>query len=171
VAQLSAQSASVLIVDYSADERDMYAEVLRRSGFDIVEAISEEDAVIKAATATVIVTDLRLSRRESGLHLIRQLRQAARTRNTLIVVLTASVMQSDRFEALCAGCDAFVAKPCRPAELLTVIRYLVTVAPELRRKRAALRRQMQRRYARFLSEPTSIDRGRSIRRADDSDAA
>jgi len=171
VAQPSARLASVLIVDYSADEREMYAEVLRRAGFDVFEANTDEEAVLKAASATVILTDLHVWRRENGLQLIRRLRRATTTRNALIVVVTAAVMQSDRYQALSAGSDAFVAKPCPPADLLTVIRYLVGIAPELRLKRAALRRRIQRRYARFLAKLASVDRAASIGRADGFDAA
>jgi two-component system cell cycle response regulator DivK len=131
----STHPASVLIVDSSADEREMYAESFRHAGLDAVEADTVEDALGKAPDVTVVVTDMHLSQREDGLRLINHLRGAARTRNMLIVVLSASAMQPDRYRALGAGCDAFVAKPCRPSELLTVINYLVGIAPELREKR------------------------------------
>jgi CheY-like chemotaxis protein len=122
----------VLIVDSSAEERELYAEYLRRIGMIVLEADTPEEALAKAPNTTVVVTDLRLRQREDGLELIRQLRRDDATRNTPIIVLTAAAMQADREKALSAGCDAFIAMPCLPAELVTVLRYLVERVPGLR---------------------------------------
>ena len=47
----------------------------------------------------------------SGLELTRHLRRDARTREMLIVALTASVMADAQQQAFDAGCDGFLAKP------------------------------------------------------------
>jgi CheY-like chemotaxis protein len=173
MAQLSAKSASVLIVDSSADEREMYAECLRRVGVVILEADTPEEALTKAPSASLVVTDLRLRRREDGLDLIRQLRRDDATRRTPIIVLTSAAMQADRDDALSAGCNAFIAMPCLPAELVTVVRYLVDGMPELRlwtaRNRSrmlrveqdALRARSDRRLTRARSVRSRLRRTRS----------
>jgi CheY-like chemotaxis protein len=62
-----------------------------------------------------------------GLEATRRLRQTAATAGLKIVVVSAHALESDRRRAEAAGCDGFVTKPIRRAELLLEIRrHLVT---------------------------------------------
>jgi CheY-like chemotaxis protein len=165
MAQLPAKSPCVLIVDSSAEERELYAECLRRVGMIVLEADTPEEALTKASNTTVVVTELRLHQREDGLELIRHLRRDDATRNAPIIVLTAAAMQADRDKALSAGCDAFIAMPCLPAELVTVLRYLIERVPGLRlwmdRNRSRLLRVEQ--DALYWRSDHRLSRARSIR--------
>ena len=106
----------ILLVDESADEREMYAESLRRFGFSTLQASSAADAFRLAAELppAAIVTDVRLDGQEDGLGLTRRLKQDVRMRGVPVVVLTGYVFNADREAALRAGCDLFVPKPCLP---------------------------------------------------------
>jgi two-component system KDP operon response regulator KdpE len=73
----------------------------------------------------ILLLDVRLPD-GSGLDLARELvaNDAARPR---IVILSASVLPAERAAAIEVGCDAFLGKPYRPADLLDLLGLL---APE-----------------------------------------
>ena len=108
----------VLIVDDFEDARDLYAEFLRLQGYEVTGAADGPAALNLALPAEydVIVLDLALPRMD-GLEVLRQLRADPRTRRTPIIILSASVGQEPREDALAAGADLFLEKPCLPDEL------------------------------------------------------
>lgn len=108
----------VLIVDDFEDARDLYAEFLRLQGYDVSGAADGPAALNLALPAEydVIVLDLALPRMD-GLEVLRQLRRNEGTKRTPIIILSASVGQEPRDDALEAGADLFLEKPCLPDEL------------------------------------------------------
>lgn len=119
-----AQSTRVLLVDCFSDEREMYEEYLRFTGFDPVDVCEPANAFKTATTVRpdVIVTDMVLRRTLDGLELIRQLRDDSRTAKTLIIVISGFVFPRHRAKAEAAGCDIFLPKPCLPQTLVEAIR-------------------------------------------------
>ena len=69
----------------------------------------------------LVLLDLRLPD-ESGAVLARELRAAPGTARVPILAVTASVLETDRRQALEAGCDGFVEKPISPRDLLAKVR-------------------------------------------------
>jgi len=108
----------VLIVDDFEDARDLYAEFLRLQGYEVSGAADGPAALNLALPAgyDVIVLDLALPRMD-GLEVLRQLRRNAKTKSTPIIILSASVGHEPREDALAAGADMFLEKPCLPDEL------------------------------------------------------
>jgi two-component system, cell cycle response regulator DivK len=113
---------TVLLVQERPDDRAMYAEYLQRRGFAPLDVQTTDEALTRAGDADVIVTDVRLSGSFDGLELVRRLRADGRTRTKWIIVLTAWAMDPSREQALGAGCDVFLSKPCLPHALETEIR-------------------------------------------------
>ncbi len=62
----------------------------------------------------------------AGLDLALEIRDADLVRPPRILVLSASVLPAEQEAAMTAGCDAFMAKPYRPTELLTMIETLTS---------------------------------------------
>jgi two-component system, cell cycle response regulator DivK len=124
---------SVLLVNDSTDEREMYAEGLRRLGFSTLEATSASEAFTIASelAPSAIVTDVKLAGNEDGLGLTRRLKHDARVRHVPVVILTGYVFAHDREAAARAGCDAFVAKPCLPDALSAVVTHLIGHRPDV----------------------------------------
>lgn len=92
---------------------------------DILEASSGWEAFFVAQTASpaFVVTDLQMPGL-NGLELCRRLRRSRGSRDLLIVVVTgAATTQGD--EAIAAGCDVVLEKPCSPALLVTTIQRLL----------------------------------------------
>jgi CheY-like chemotaxis protein len=125
----------VLLVDSYDDSREMYAEYLRRDGFTVLELQDTSPAADMATGADAIVTGIRLRGPFDGLELVRRLRADRRTRGKPIVVLSACAMPSDRRDALEAGCDQFLPKPCPPDRVVEVLTIVLAAARPRRRGR------------------------------------
>lgn len=116
-----------LVVDDDRQVRSFFAKVLRRGGMEILEASSGWEALLVAQTSrpAFVVTDLQMPDLD-GLELCRRLRRSRDTAQLSIVMVTsAAITQGD--EAIAAGCDVVLEKPCSPTVLVTTIqRLLVT---------------------------------------------
>ena len=66
--------STVLLVEPDEDNRDMYAESLRRYGFTVLTAATTDEGLRRASDADVIVTEIRVSGSFDGLALVSRLR-------------------------------------------------------------------------------------------------
>jgi two-component system, OmpR family, KDP operon response regulator KdpE len=88
--------------------------------------LAEARTIIQTRRIDLIVLDVRLPD-GNGLSLARDLKDTeGRPR---ILVLTASVLPSERATALAAGTDAFMAKPFVPAEVVEAMAGLLDLGP------------------------------------------
>jgi CheY-like chemotaxis protein len=130
---------SVLLVEDQQDDRAMYAEYLRLRGFDPIEIATTDEAVPRAADSDVIVTGIRVSGSFDGLELVRRLRADIRTSSKPVIVLTAWAIEPAREQAVAAGCDLFLPKPCLPDVLVTEIQRVLALRSGPRPRAARLR--------------------------------
>ena len=116
----------VLIVDDFEDNRAMYAEFLRYSGLEVVEAKDGAEAVEKARTELpdLVVMDLSLPVID-GWEATRRIKHDPRTREIPIVALTGHALEGHSQGAREAGCEGFLAKPCLPETLLETIKEIL----------------------------------------------
>src|SRR6202043_972511 len=110
-------------VDDYPDAREMYAEYLQYSGFDVIEASNGVEALERAADSApdVILMDLSLPVMD-GWKATRRLKADKATADIPIVALTGHALAGILEGAKKAGCDAFVTKPCLPEDLVKEIR-------------------------------------------------
>jgi CheY-like chemotaxis protein len=113
----------ILLVDQSRDEREMYAEWLRRQGYCTLQAETASDAYRLASELRphVVVTCVRLRGEENGLELTRRIKDDEAMRQLRVVILSGYVFRGSSEQAAAAGCDLFVPKPCPPAALGSAI--------------------------------------------------
>jgi two-component system cell cycle response regulator DivK len=113
----------VLLVDDYPDAREMYAEYLEFSGFEVIEAANGMEALQRAADAQpdIILMDLSLPVMD-GWEATRRLKADKRTDKIPVVALTGHALAGISEGAKKAGCDAFVTKPCLPEDLVKQIR-------------------------------------------------
>jgi two-component system KDP operon response regulator KdpE len=122
----------ILLLEDEAVNRSLVRAVLSRSSdpavksVQLVEAttIAEAKAVLDAGDVEIALLDVRVPD-GSGLELARQLANGGRRRRPGIVIVSASVLASERDAAMQAGCDAFLAKPYHPAELIETVKRLL----------------------------------------------
>jgi DNA-binding response OmpR family regulator len=113
----------VLVIEDTTDLRDLFAAELATDGFLVIDATDGEAGIDKARRfePDAIVLDLMLPG-INGFNVARILRSNERTRNTVIVAVTALTSDRLRAMALEAGCDSCLSKPVLGA---TVVRELM----------------------------------------------
>jgi two-component system cell cycle response regulator DivK len=122
----AADAPLVLVVDDYSDAREMYCEYLQFSGFRVAEARNGLEALEKAfeLVPDLILMDLSLPTMD-GWEATRRLKADARTKLIPVVALTGHALAGYSDGAKKAGCDAFVAKPCLPDELVAEVRRML----------------------------------------------
>jgi CheY-like chemotaxis protein len=115
-----------LIADETLELREIYGAYLRFVGDDAVAATNGLEAVRLALSwrPDVVVLDLAMPRM-TGWTAIRVLRSHPQTCRTPIVALSSNDVPEARAEALEAGADVCLTKPCAPDELLQAIVHLL----------------------------------------------
>jgi CheY-like chemotaxis protein len=116
----------VLVVEDIPDQRDLFVDELTSAGFAVLEAADGEAAIERAIQSSpqAVVLDLMLPA-VSGFNVARILRTDPRTRDAVIVAVTALVSDTFRVQALDAGCDAVLRKPIVGAAVVTEVSRLL----------------------------------------------
>lgn len=115
----------VLVCDDSEQIRRLIRVNLELDGYEVVEAVDGEEAVMILRDITeplpqVITVDVLMPRRD-GWWVVAAIRADPRLAHISIVMVTASAQDSDRAHAERAAVDEFVSKPFDPDELLAKI--------------------------------------------------
>ena len=113
----------ILIVDDNEDSRNLTAIVLKRSGYEIVQACDGEEALARAFSEKpdLILLDTSLPKID-GLEVTRRLKREEGFKKVPIVALRACVMTCERGKALQAGCEGCITKPINVRTLSDEIR-------------------------------------------------
>ena len=108
----------ILIVDDNAANLKVARFALASEGYDVQTATDGEEAVLvlQDFRPRLILMDIQLPGVD-GLELTRRLKADPKTREIIIVAVTAYAMKGDREKALAAGCDGYIAKPLDPIQL------------------------------------------------------
>lgn len=110
---------TVLLVDDSAETRNMYAVRLRGEGYDVLEAADGEAGIRVASENRPDLIFMNMALPElDGWTAIALLKQNDRTAGIPIVALTGFDEQAARARAEEVGSDGFIGKPCEPSRLL-----------------------------------------------------
>lgn len=114
--------ARCIIVEDHGDTRTGYAEFLTTFGFDVKTAShgGELRTLLESWLPDAIVMDLQLPKAD-GWQITRELKADRRTRDIVVIAVSACVMPADRAAAAEAGCDGFIAKPCDPMEIVEAL--------------------------------------------------
>lgn len=118
--------AKLLLVEDNEMNRDMLSRRLQRRGYEVIEAVDAEEAMVMAnwEPPDLILMDLSLPGLD-GWEAARQLKAAQKTGSIPIIALTAHAMTGDREKAIEAGCDDYDTKPIELDRLLGKIRALL----------------------------------------------
>jgi CheY-like chemotaxis protein len=103
---------TILVVDDNPTNLKLVADVLAFDGYRILKAGDAEEAqeIIKTSPLDLILMDIALPGMD-GLTLTRQIKANDRTRDIVVVALTAFAMKGDDEKARAAGCDGYITKP------------------------------------------------------------
>ena len=109
----------VLVVDDKWENRCVLVNLLELLGFEVVEATNGLDGLNKAHEfkPDVIFMDLVMNVMD-GFEATRRLRTLPELKDIVVIAISASVFDFDRQQSREVGCDDFLPKPIREAELL-----------------------------------------------------
>lgn len=113
----------ILVVEDQEDNRRIFRDLLKHGGYEVIEATNGRDGVISAESnhPDLILMDIQLPGID-GYEATRQIKANPDLKNTPIIVVTSYALSGDDKKAFEAGCDAYVAKPFSPRELLAKVR-------------------------------------------------
>jgi two-component system, OmpR family, alkaline phosphatase synthesis response regulator PhoP len=114
---------TILVVEDEEDILELVKYNLTREGFQVIGAMTGEDAIHKATknVPDLIVLDLMLPG-VNGLEVCKRLKRDERTKDIPIVMLTAKGEESDVVTGLELGADDYITKPFSPRVLLARLR-------------------------------------------------
>jgi signal transduction histidine kinase/CheY-like chemotaxis protein len=108
----------ILIVDDALDNRQLLIKLLSPLGFELQEASNGQEAIAiwDAWEPHLIWMDIRMPVMD-GIEATQRIKATPKGQHTVIVALTASVLEEKRSTVLAAGCAEFIRKPFREADI------------------------------------------------------
>lgn len=105
-------SPPILLVEDNELNRDMLIRRLNRAGLQVIAAGDGQQALdmMRSEQPSLVLMDMNLPVLD-GWSASRQAREDETISHIPIIALTAHAMESDRLEALAAGCDDYATKP------------------------------------------------------------
>jgi phosphoserine phosphatase RsbU/P len=113
----------ILIVGSDSDSRGLLARELTELNHEIVECDSGESAwmAFRVQAPRVVITELPLAE-VNGLELCRRIRGAKEAKYAYIIMLTSEVSKVKYLDAMNAGADEVLARPCDVADIVLRLR-------------------------------------------------
>ena len=115
---MSSPEKTVLIIEDEADAAELFAEMMRVSGFRVLKTSSSTPALslIAAEKPDIIILDIMMPD-VSGLEILRQMRQDTGLAHIPVVVVSAKSMPADIKIGMEAGASTYLTKPVGFLEL------------------------------------------------------
>ena len=116
----------VLLVEDNEDSRAIYAVILRRHGYKVLEAPNGAMAIsaLTVVRPHLVLLDISLPR-TSGWTVAEWMKDSSDTASIPLVALTAAVTSEDRARARELGFTDFLAKPIEPRDVLECVNRLI----------------------------------------------
>ena len=121
----------ILVVEDQEDNRQILRDLLTSADFEVLEAVDGEAGLAAAAAhcPDLILMDIQLPGID-GYEATRRLKAGAALHAIPVIAITAYELNEAEDKARAAGCDAYMAKPISPRQLLAKVReYLPSAAP------------------------------------------
>ena len=113
----------ILVIEDQLDNRQILRDLLTSADFEVIEAVDGETGLAAAATQKpdLILMDIQLPGLD-GYEATRRLKADAALHAIPVIAITAYELNEAEDKARAAGCDAYMAKPISPRQLLAKVR-------------------------------------------------
>lgn len=118
----------VLVVEDVDHNRKLIYTILSSAGYVIVENEDGSNIVpmVQEEKPDIILMDIQLPKK-SGIELIQELKAHNDTKHVPIMAVTAFAMDNDKSRIMASGCEDYLSKPFKAADLLDKVAALVEV--------------------------------------------
>ncbi|MEE9604780.1 MAG: response regulator [Candidatus Scalindua sp.] len=112
----------ILITEDNAMNMELFVDLLEDDGYLILKAVNGKDGfkMAKSEIPDLILLDARLPD-VGGVELVRKFKQDSITKNIILIVCSASIMNEEKRMIINAGCDDFIPKPIDTKEFVRTI--------------------------------------------------
>jgi two-component system, cell cycle response regulator DivK len=119
-------SKKILVVEDTEDNRQILRDLLGMAGYDMVEAHDGAEGVAKAAEhrPDLILMDIQMPVMD-GYEATRRIKANPELKAIPIVAVTSYALSGDEQKTRDAGCDAYIAKPYSPRQMLAKVREIL----------------------------------------------
>ena len=110
--RMTSTSRTVLIIEDEEDAAELFAEMMRVSGFRVLKTSSSAPALTMMSTdrPDVVILDIMMPE-VSGLEILRQMRRDPELASIPVVVVSAKSMPTDIKNGMEAGASTYLTKP------------------------------------------------------------
>jgi DNA-binding response OmpR family regulator len=121
---------TVLIVEDEEDAAEMFAEMMRVSGYRVVTTSKSAPAIsmMLADIPDLVLLDVMMPE-ISGLDVLRQMRRNPALANIPVIMITARSMPADIKNGMEAGASTYLTKPVGFIELKDTVERILTIKP------------------------------------------
>lgn len=122
--------ARLLVVDDNKVNLQIAAEILKKSGCEVITADSGKSAIKKATNDQfdLIFMDIQMPDMD-GVESANKIKKGALNQYTPIIAMTAYSMKGDREKYLSSGMDDYIAKPIAPESLIYAVKKWIEAEP------------------------------------------
>ena len=119
---MEAEPRKIVIIEDEPDTAEMYAEMMRISGYEVIKYFGGGPAVAQIADQTpdAIVLDIMMPD-ISGYYVLRYLKEESTLSNVPVIIVSAKTLPSDIHQGLEAGATIYLTKPVTFNDLKTAI--------------------------------------------------
>jgi two-component system cell cycle response regulator DivK len=116
----------ILVVEDTEDNRQILRDLLGMAGYDMIEAHDGAEGVSQATQhkPDLILMDIQMPVMD-GYEATRQIKANPELKGIPIVAVTSYALSGDEEKARAAGCDAYIAKPYSPRQMLAKVREIL----------------------------------------------
>jgi two-component system cell cycle response regulator DivK len=113
----------ILVVEDTEDNRQIIRDLLTSAGYEMIEAVDGGEGVAKAGKLKpdLILMDMQLPVLD-GYEATRRIKADPALAHIPVIAVTSYALAGDEAKTKAAGCNAYVAKPFSPRELLSKVR-------------------------------------------------
>jgi DNA-binding response OmpR family regulator len=123
---VTGQPGLILVADDDPDIVALVSAVLRRAGFDVVEASDGAEALelLRTRRPQLAVLDISMPKLD-GMEVLQFMRAEPESSAVPVVLLSARAQEADVRDGYAQGASKYVRKPFSPRELVAVVRELL----------------------------------------------
>ena len=117
------QDITVLVADDRATNRDILSQFLEGAGFKTIQAVNGQEALdrLRELPCPLVLMDVRMPVM-NGIEAIQAIRSDPKLKDTVVIAVTASVLEESKDQVVDYGFDDFLGKPLKTTELFQKIR-------------------------------------------------